>query len=230
MALHSILDFDFSFKLFKVFRVDLASRVSLSSSFRFAILRRCELRSGHRQPSVAGGHDQAPQSSEPPTGHSGSSLCSQLDDSVGECERVAFYPVSNIILITVGNEIMTSGDQGLISQLLPAMQNVHNALNLASHGDIKVSTVHSMVVLSQSDPPHLPGRSARLSRTPSNSCWLFIKITKHPSQSTRTRFLLFGVEGKEEKSFFPPGKMKRIHHIQRTLIAILETSLIYKNQ
>lgn len=40
-----------------------------------------------------------------------------------------FYPASKIDVITVGNEVLTSKDQGLISQLLPAMQNVQNALN-----------------------------------------------------------------------------------------------------
>ncbi|CAL5212365.1 unnamed protein product [Lathyrus oleraceus] len=65
-----------------------------------------------------------------------------------------YYPASNITLITVGNEVMTSGDNGLISQLFPAIQNVQNALNSASlGGKIKVSTVHSMAVLTQSDPP-----------------------------------------------------------------------------
>ncbi|XP_062023133.1 glucan endo-1,3-beta-D-glucosidase isoform X2 [Rosa rugosa] len=67
---------------------------------------------------------------------------------------LAFYPASNIILITVGNEVLTSGDQGLVSQLVPAMQNVQNALNSASlGGKIKVSTVHAMSVLKQSEPP-----------------------------------------------------------------------------
>ena len=47
-----------------------------------------------------------------------------------------------------------AGDQNLISQLLPAMQNIQNALNAAQvGGKIKVSTVHSMAVLGQSDPP-----------------------------------------------------------------------------
>ncbi|KAK7341488.1 hypothetical protein VNO80_24419 [Phaseolus coccineus] len=64
------------------------------------------------------------------------------------------YPESNITLIAVGNEIIKSGDDGLASQLLPAMQNVQNALNSASlGGKIKVSTVHSMAVLTQSEPP-----------------------------------------------------------------------------
>ncbi|KAL1349432.1 hypothetical protein HN51_025934 [Arachis hypogaea] len=65
-----------------------------------------------------------------------------------------YYPASNITLITVGNEVLTSGDQGLTSQLVPAIRNVQNALNSASlGGKIKVSTVHSMAVLTQSDPP-----------------------------------------------------------------------------
>ncbi|GAB2218966.1 hypothetical protein Drorol1_Dr00006591 [Drosera rotundifolia] len=65
-----------------------------------------------------------------------------------------FYPASNITLITVGNEVITSGDTNLMSLLLPAMQNVQNALNATtSSSSIKVSTVHSMAVLSQSDPP-----------------------------------------------------------------------------
>lgn len=67
---------------------------------------------------------------------------------------VAYYPASKIILINVGNEVIMSGDNNLISQLLPAMQNVKNALDAASLGDkVKVSTVHSMTLLKQSEPP-----------------------------------------------------------------------------
>ncbi|KAL8556045.1 hypothetical protein ACS0TY_003737 [Phlomoides rotata] len=65
-----------------------------------------------------------------------------------------FYPASKIIVVTVGNEVVTAPDPNLVAQLLPAMQNVQNALNAASlGGKIKVSTVHSMAVLSQSEPP-----------------------------------------------------------------------------
>ena len=65
-----------------------------------------------------------------------------------------YYPASDITLITVGNEVMTSGDQGLIRQLLPAMRNMQSAISSASlGGKVKVSTVHSMAVLCQSDPP-----------------------------------------------------------------------------
>ncbi|XP_010060942.2 glucan endo-1,3-beta-glucosidase 7 isoform X2 [Eucalyptus grandis] len=67
---------------------------------------------------------------------------------------VPFYPSSKIILITVGNEVMTSGDHNLMTQLLPAMQNMQNALNAVSlGGKIKVSSVHSMAVLKSSEPP-----------------------------------------------------------------------------
>ncbi|KAG8483331.1 hypothetical protein CXB51_022525 [Gossypium anomalum] len=65
-----------------------------------------------------------------------------------------FYPDSKIILVTVGNEVLTTNDPNLIYQLLPAMQNMQNAINGALlGGKIKVSTVHSMAVLGQSDPP-----------------------------------------------------------------------------
>ncbi|KAL6526110.1 Glucan endo-1,3-beta-D-glucosidase [Orobanche hederae] len=65
-----------------------------------------------------------------------------------------YYPASKIIVVTVGNEVMTSLDQNPATWLLRAMQNVQSALNAASlGGKVKVSTVHSMEVLSQSDPP-----------------------------------------------------------------------------
>ncbi|CAH9067686.1 unnamed protein product [Cuscuta epithymum] len=65
-----------------------------------------------------------------------------------------FYPESIITTINVGNEILYSGDRSLIAQLLPAMQNLQNALNSASiGGKVKVSTVHGMSMLISSEPP-----------------------------------------------------------------------------
>lgn len=49
---------------------------------------------------------------------------------------IPFYPASKIILISVGNEVLLSGDRNLMNQLLPAMQNLQNALNSASLGAI----------------------------------------------------------------------------------------------
>lgn len=67
---------------------------------------------------------------------------------------IPFYPASKIIVINVGNEVMSYNDRNLMTQLLPAMQNLQNALDSADlGGKIKVSTVHSMAVLRQSDPP-----------------------------------------------------------------------------
>ncbi|EPS59066.1 hypothetical protein M569_15744, partial [Genlisea aurea] len=67
---------------------------------------------------------------------------------------MAYYPTSQITVVSIGNEVVTSPDPNLASQLVPAMQNVQNALDAASlGGKVKVSTVHSMAVLSQSDPP-----------------------------------------------------------------------------
>lgn len=65
-----------------------------------------------------------------------------------------FHPASKIAVINVGNEVMSYNDRNLMAQLLPAMQNLQNALDAAGlAGKIKVSTVHSMAVLGQSDPP-----------------------------------------------------------------------------
>lgn len=67
---------------------------------------------------------------------------------------VPFYPSSDITLVTLGNEVLTVGDAALASQLLPAMRNVQNALAAAGlGGKVRVSTVHVMSVLGQSDPP-----------------------------------------------------------------------------
>lgn len=48
---------------------------------------------------------------------------------------IPFYPASKIILISVGNEVLLSGDRNLMGQLLPAMQNLQHALNSASLGN-----------------------------------------------------------------------------------------------
>lgn len=53
--------------------------------------------------------------------------------------------------ISVGNEVLYSGDASLISQLVPALQNIYDAL--PTNSGIKVSTVNAMDVLASSDPP-----------------------------------------------------------------------------
>ncbi|KAL8153947.1 hypothetical protein V2J09_011707 [Rumex salicifolius] len=66
----------------------------------------------------------------------------------------AYYPASNIIMITVGNEVYYSGDQNLMTHLAPAMQNLQSALSDAGlAGKVRLATVNAMTVLQQSDPP-----------------------------------------------------------------------------
>lgn len=65
---------------------------------------------------------------------------------------LAYLPASSISVVSVGNEVLSSGDSSLASQLLPAMQNLHSALSTAAPS-VKVSTVNTMAVLAQSDPP-----------------------------------------------------------------------------
>lgn len=64
-----------------------------------------------------------------------------------------FYPSTKINYIAVGNEIMATADKNLIGHLVPAMKALHNALLLAKITDIKVSTPHSLGILSISEPP-----------------------------------------------------------------------------
>jgi len=67
---------------------------------------------------------------------------------------VPFVPATDIIGILVGNEVLFTGDGALISQLLPALQNLHTALvGVSLDQKIKVSTPHSMAILSTSVPP-----------------------------------------------------------------------------
>lgn len=91
-----------------------------------------------------------------------------------------YYPATNITLISVGNEVMNSPDQNLISQLVPAMRNVQSALSSASLGRrVKVSTVHSMAVLTQSDPPSSGMFNPRLQGT-LKQLLAFLKDNKSP--------------------------------------------------
>ncbi|KAK8962632.1 Glucan endo-1,3-beta-glucosidase 7 [Platanthera guangdongensis] len=65
-----------------------------------------------------------------------------------------FLPATSVSSVSVGNEVLNSGDPSLSSALLPAMQRLRAALDASAvTAGVKVSTVHSMEVLSQSDPP-----------------------------------------------------------------------------
>ncbi|CAJ2674755.1 unnamed protein product [Trifolium pratense] len=65
-----------------------------------------------------------------------------------------FIPSTNIIRILVGNEVLSTANKLLIINLVPAMQTLHTALVTASLDNlIKVSTPHSLGILSNSSPP-----------------------------------------------------------------------------
>lgn len=64
-----------------------------------------------------------------------------------------YYPATKITYITVGAEV-TEASNNVSSMVVPAMNNVQTALKKAGlHRKIKVSTTHSLGVLSRSFPP-----------------------------------------------------------------------------
>lgn len=64
-----------------------------------------------------------------------------------------FYPATNISLLAVGNEVLATSDKNLIAHLLPAMRSLTAALAQAGMGKIRVTTPHSLGILSASEPP-----------------------------------------------------------------------------
>ncbi|PKU84305.1 Glucan endo-1,3-beta-glucosidase [Dendrobium catenatum] len=64
-----------------------------------------------------------------------------------------FYPATNISLIAVGNEILATADRNLIAHLVPALRSLSAALSAAGFHQIRVSTPHSLGILSASEPP-----------------------------------------------------------------------------
>ncbi|XP_020600229.1 glucan endo-1,3-beta-glucosidase 14-like [Phalaenopsis equestris] len=66
----------------------------------------------------------------------------------------SFLPRTKITSITVGNEILSGKDTSLISNLLPAMQSLHGALqSLGLDQQVSITTAHSLAILGNSYPP-----------------------------------------------------------------------------
>ncbi|BBN17254.1 protein MpGH17.21 [Marchantia polymorpha subsp. ruderalis] len=63
------------------------------------------------------------------------------------------YGSSNIVAVTVGNEVLTSTANNLKNALLPSMKNLREALNLAGESGIKVTTAHAFDVVANFFPP-----------------------------------------------------------------------------
>ncbi|KAK6936656.1 X8 domain [Dillenia turbinata] len=65
-----------------------------------------------------------------------------------------YFPSTNIVRILVGNEVLSTANKLLIASLVPAMQTLHSALQIESlDRRIKVTTPHSLGILSTSNPP-----------------------------------------------------------------------------
>ncbi|KAK4347374.1 hypothetical protein RND71_033713 [Anisodus tanguticus] len=65
-----------------------------------------------------------------------------------------YFPATNITGIAVGNEIFTDGDTSLMTDLVPAMVNIHAALVKTGLSQfIQVSSPNSLAVLANSYPP-----------------------------------------------------------------------------
>ncbi|XP_077228724.1 glucan endo-1,3-beta-glucosidase 11-like isoform X2 [Tasmannia lanceolata] len=65
-----------------------------------------------------------------------------------------YFPETNITGIAVANEVFTSGDTQLMTNLVPAMASIHSALvQLGLESFIHVSTANSLAVLANSYPP-----------------------------------------------------------------------------
>ncbi|KAH0471078.1 hypothetical protein IEQ34_000801 [Dendrobium chrysotoxum] len=66
----------------------------------------------------------------------------------------SFLPQTKITSITVGNEILSSKDTSLMSNLVPAMQSLHGALvSLGLDQQVNITTAHSLAILGNSYPP-----------------------------------------------------------------------------
>lgn len=65
-----------------------------------------------------------------------------------------FLPQTRITCITVGNEVLASTDTTLMSNLLPAMQSMYQALQTLGLADqVDISSAHSLAILGNSYPP-----------------------------------------------------------------------------
>jgi len=64
-----------------------------------------------------------------------------------------FLPKTVVTRICVGNEVVESNNKTLITNILPAMKSLHEALSLANQTTIQVSTPHSLGILDSSDTP-----------------------------------------------------------------------------
>ncbi|XP_050209129.1 glucan endo-1,3-beta-glucosidase-like [Mercurialis annua] len=93
---------------------------------------------------------------------------------------VPFHPRTRIVRIVVGNEIMASANRAWISNLVPAMKNIHNALISANIRGIQVTTPNSLGILSISEPPSAGRFRNGFDRAIFGPMLQFLRETKSP--------------------------------------------------
>uniref|UniRef100_A0A0E0HYH2 glucan endo-1,3-beta-D-glucosidase n=1 Tax=Oryza nivara TaxID=4536 RepID=A0A0E0HYH2_ORYNI len=91
-----------------------------------------------------------------------------------------YYPATDISLVAVGNEIINTADNALIGGLVPAMRTLRAALVAAGFRRIRVSTPHSLGILSVSSPPSASRFLDVLDRTFFAPMLEFLRKTKSP--------------------------------------------------
>uniref|UniRef100_A0A0E0LIT7 glucan endo-1,3-beta-D-glucosidase n=1 Tax=Oryza punctata TaxID=4537 RepID=A0A0E0LIT7_ORYPU len=91
-----------------------------------------------------------------------------------------YYPATDISLVAVGNEIINTADNALIGGLVPAMRTLRAALVAAGYRRIRVSTPHSLGILSVSSPPSASRFLDVLDRTFFAPMLEFLRKTKSP--------------------------------------------------
>lgn len=91
-----------------------------------------------------------------------------------------FYPQTKINHILVGNEVLHWGDQNMVSNLVPAMRAINNALKRGGLGEIKVTTPHSLGILERSDLPSAARFRAGWDKNILAPMLLFHRQTKSP--------------------------------------------------
>eukprot|EP00249_Psilotum_nudum_P004237 c17777_g1_i1 orf=383-1750(-) len=79
----------------------------------------------------------------------------------------AHLPATQIVLVTVGNEVLSTNNELLISQIVPVMVNLHTVLvSMGLDSQVKISSPNSLGILQNSVPPSsgsfLSGPSASL--------------------------------------------------------------------
>ncbi|KAG6545093.1 hypothetical protein Mapa_013476 [Marchantia paleacea] len=68
-------------------------------------------------------------------------------------DNISSYGSSNIVAVTVGNEVFTSTADSVKNALLPSMKNLREALIQAGKSGIKVTTAHAFDVVTNTFPP-----------------------------------------------------------------------------